>query len=195
MMTKLSENILEKVLFPIILLLLTPLITVLGSKLQTGSWTAWFVNKPKYVYFIFGGVVLLWFTTTLIRKRLKKIERQNYFDLVGPVVIPAFGYIQIDEIKHADVLWKVRAPAQAPSLWDEFSISNINPNAINIYTPPICPKCRTELEEELRFFGGYRWSCIRCGFSIKQKHSYYREKIRAQRLAQSYWQDKLRNKS
>ncbi len=80
----------------------------------------------------------------------------------------------------------MRIPAPAP--WDTLTKSKAQSSRVDIELPPHCPKCDTELEETETFFGNNLWKCIRCGFSCKNKLSFYREALRAEKLAQSSWE-------
>jgi hypothetical protein len=150
-MAKIFEITLEKLLAPLLVLLLTPAVTALASKLQTGSWSAWFAVIPRLVYYIVAAIFLLWVLIVLLRRRARHIRHMND-PVVRPIFIPQFGYVQVGELTHAGVRWRFLAPAPAP--WDRFEPRSVAASSITVETPPRCPKCDTELEEQARFLGG-----------------------------------------
>jgi Zn ribbon nucleic-acid-binding protein len=154
------------------------------------SWTEWIGKIPIPVRIIFGAVMLLWIAVVLVRKRLKTI-RESEIDYTPYGWNPLDGWNEVGELEHAGVLWTVRA--SPPDPWETFDPMSVSTSKLSIATPPKCPKCRTELEEKLRFFGGYKWECIRCGFKKRNKDDYYRESQRALKLAKSDWEVRRRS--
>jgi ribosomal protein L37AE/L43A len=55
-------------------------------------------------------------------------------------------------------------------------------DSIDVKVPQKCPKCGVELEENLNQFYQFVWSCIVCGFSKKNKDSFYTESRRAKKI-------------
>jgi Zn ribbon nucleic-acid-binding protein len=99
------------------------------------------------------------------------------------------------ELEHAGVLWTVRVPVPVRGGRTFFDPMSVSSSELNIAIPPKCPNCRTELEEKLRFFGGYKWECIRCGFEKRNKDKFGREEHRALKLAKSDWESHRRSRS
>jgi Zn ribbon nucleic-acid-binding protein len=190
-MSRMSDKLFEKLVIPLVVTVLTPIATALGSKIVSGSWTEWIEKVPIPAWIVFGTAMLLWIAGVLVRKRLKTI-RESEIDY-SPAWLPPYGWTEVYELEHAGVLWTVRAPAPEP--WETFDPMSVSSSELNIATPPKCPKCRTELEEKLRFFGGYKWECIRCGFEKRNKDAYYRERRRALKLAKSDWESQRRSRS
>jgi Zn ribbon nucleic-acid-binding protein len=191
-MSKVLDKLLEKLLIPLAITVLTPIATALGSKIVSGSWTEWIKKVPIPAWRVFGTAMLLWIAGVLVYKRLKAV-RESEIGHTPSGLIPPYGWIEVDELEHAGVLWTVCAPAPEP--WETFDPMSVSSSKLNIATPPKCPKCRTELEEKLRFFGGYKWECIRCGFEKRNKDNYYREERRALKLAKSDWEAQRRSRS
>jgi len=191
-MSRMLDKLFEKLFIPLVLAILTPVAAVLGSWIVSGSWTEWIERAPIPAWIAFGTVMLLWIAVILVRKRRKAV-RESEIDYTPYGWIPPYGWTEVGELEHAGVLWTVRAPAPEP--WKTFDPTSVSSSELSIATLPKCPKCRTELEEKLRFFGGYRWECICCGFKKRNKDDYDREERRALRLAKSEWESQRRSRS
>ena len=100
--------------------------------------------------------------------------------------VPRWGYTVVGTLTYKKVVWRVQIPSPPP--WEALTLSEARSARVDIDTPPRCPKCDTELEETETFFGSYRWTCLRCGFATKNEMSFYREAVRAEKLAQSWWE-------
>ena len=50
---------------------------------------------------------------------------------------------------------------------------------IHVDYTPLCPTCKTELNEKITFWNKFKWTCVNCDFSINQKdtYSYIREYV------------------
>lgn len=177
----------ERVAIPLLLAMLTPVAVVLGSKLVSGKWTAWLQRVPLPVWLAIGMVLVAWVVLAFLRGRA---VRQRRSGMVGPLVALAYQRAEYGTIEHAGVKWRVMGPAPTKQLYPS-DRTQLDVDLVEIETPPICPKCGTELEQAERYFGGYVWSCVRCGNKTKAKDSYYRESERAERLAKSIIRDKL----
>jgi hypothetical protein len=185
-MSKTIGSLLEKVLWPLLLLALTPTFTLVGSKLQSGDWLTWLKLIPSWAYWSFFGVIFFLLLVGSIVRRIRHLQEHNLPSLPLFFSIPRWGYWTVGTLTYQDVLWRVRIPAPRP--WEGLSREEARSARVNVEIPPRCPKCDTELEEAETFFGNYRWSCLRCGFARKNSMSYYRESIRAEKLAQSWWE-------
>lgn len=183
---KTIQSLLDRVIYPLLVSLLTPVAVAVGSKIVTDDWTKWFRLIPKPAWVILGLVILLWVVIILIRKRLKRLEELN----AGPAAIvtffPRYGWMEVAKLNYAQVVWRVHAPTPFP--WTAFEPSNIAPSSIEVATPPRCPNCETELEESRSFVVGYVWRCVRCGFKKRNRDSYYREAERAEKIARREWE-------
>jgi ribosomal protein L37AE/L43A len=175
------NTFLDKLIFPILVALFTPVIATISSKINSGKWLSWVTNLPKSVIIVFIVIVTFWFVAVVIRKRLKKIRDQNSGPGIQIVDYPVFGWITFGEMGYAEVIWRMRS--YAPSPGEIFDPNKINTNAIKVETPPRCPKCKTEIEENSSFWGGYVWKCVGCGYTKRNKASFYDEADRAERVA------------
>jgi ribosomal protein S27AE len=176
----------EKVLWPLVVLALTPSATLLGSKLQSGDWLSWMKKLPSWAYWAFFVVVLGFLLLGAIVRRRAHLRRKNLPFLLPIVVSPRWGYTIVGTLGYKGVVWRTRIPSLAP--WEELTLARAQASRVDIETPPRCPKCDTELEEHETFFGNYRWLCLRCGFSAKNEMSYYHEAVRAETIGQSEWE-------
>ena len=198
-MSRMLDKLLEKLVIPLLLAVLTPVAVALGSKIVSGSWTEWIERVPIPAWIVFGTAMLLWIAGVLVRKRLKAI-RESEIDYMPFGWVPRYGYLEVYELEHAGVSWTVRAPARSPYLRAFYPregsyLESFSSSQLDIAIPPKCPKCGTELEEEPRFFGGYKWECIRCGFKKRNKDNFDREERRALKLAKSDWESYRRSRS
>lgn len=185
-MKKWHETFLDKVMWPTIALVLPNLITFIGSKLQSGNWLTWFRLIPLWVKVAFFGIIGLWLVMSLVVRRIRQLREQNLPALPLVLTVSRWGYKTVGKMTHKDVSWRIQIPAPAP--WDGIVASGMQSSRVRLAPEPYCPKCETELEETQTFFGKYRWSCLNCDFATKNNMSAYREAIRAEKLAQSWWE-------
>ena len=183
------KDFLKTVAFPLLVVLLTPSVTAVGSKIATGDWLTWFQSVPLVWWLIGGAGVLLWFVAALVLKRIKHLKELNA--PLGPIIVrePPWGWVMIAEMPYLGVRWRVVVPA--PLQGDRLVRGLIHPNELEVHAPPRCPECKTELEESSRFWGGYLWTCAKCGFKRRNKRSFYLEQERAERIARSDWEGEM----
>lgn len=103
------------------------------------------------------GLLILTLIFTFIIQRLIILKKKN-----KPVDTPFFGFVTNsndrllqDNYSKFKVFWAVRT---------------MNGN-IHVDYVPLCPNCKTELKEKITFWNKFKWNCINCDFSIKQKDS------------------------
>jgi len=190
---KIVQFLLDKIVAPLLVVLLTPIIISIASKINTGDWMEWFSLIPNTLWIVFGLVIFLWVIIIAIRSRVKQLQKLDAGPGVFVISTPAFGWITIGKLNYAGVVWRVRAPA--PSPWESFNLSMISPSNIEMETPPRCPKCETELEQSHSFWGGYIWRCVGCGFQKRSRDSYYKEGERAEKIARREWEKQKQDSS
>lgn len=179
---KMAQYLVDKLVIPLVVRVLSSIISIsIGSKIITGDWIEWFYLIPKRVWIIFGMIIFLWVIITVIHERNK--QGMVLEDLWAVSVTPEYEWITIGKLDYAGVVWRVRTPA--PASWEYFNPST---SSIKVETPPLCPKCETELEESRSFWRGYVWRCVGCGFQKRNRDSYYREAERAEKLARREWE-------
>lgn len=178
-MSKTGELLLDKVLAPLLVSLLTPAAVVAASKISTGSYTKLASRIAWYGYTGFAAVIVIWLAVIVIRRRLRAIRRDD-----GPGIFSSapYGYKTIGLLLHAGVNWRVRVPEPAPF---EYRQGHIDPDEVDVDYQPYCASCNTEIEEEARFWGGYNWVCVRCDQTVRNKRSIFAEHRRASKLARS----------
>lgn len=185
-MSKTRDSFLDKVVWPLLVLALTPAFTLIGSKVQSGDWLTWLNAIPSEVYTTFFTLVGIWLIAGFIIRRIRRLKERNLPSLPSAFTVPRWGYTTVGTLTYKNVVWRVQIPSPAP--WDGLTISEARSSRVDIDTPPHCPKCDTELEETETFFGNCRWTCLRCGFTSKNEMSFYHEAVRAEKLAQSWWE-------
>lgn len=176
---KVVNFLLDKLFAPILLALLIPVVTGIGSKASTGNWLEWFTSVPSQVWIMLLIIFALWILVIAIRFRIKHL-REGGYSPISIISVPHGGWRNIGKLKYADVVWIVRAPTPP---WYELDPKPITPHDLDIDTPPRCPKCETEIEQTQGFWGGYIWKCVKCGFKKRNPKSYYREEERAKKIA------------
>lgn len=171
--------LLDKIIVPILLAFLIPVVTGIGSKASTGNWLEWFATIQSQVWITLVIIFALWILVIAIRYRIKHLRKEGQSP-ISIISVPYGGWRNIGKLKYADVIWIVRAPAPP---WYELNPEPITPHDLDIDTPPRCPKCETEIEQAQSFWGGYVWKCVKCGFQKRNRESYYKEEERAKKIA------------
>jgi hypothetical protein len=178
------DSFLEKVIYPLLILIFTPSAIALGSYVNTGNIMNWLIQVPRWVWILFFGLNVVWMIAIIVTRRFKEIKKTG----ISGITVSRYGYSEIGTIDYASVKWRVIAPFKEP--WG--GLLNYNPKGIRISTPPRCLKCETKIEEEKCFWGGYIWKCPSCNFSKRSKKSYYKVSASAENIAQR--EIELRNK-
>ncbi|MBA7605771.1 hypothetical protein ES703_12906 [subsurface metagenome] len=171
--------LLDKIIVPILLAFLIPVVTGIGSKASTGNWLEWFTSIPSQVWITLAIIIALWILVIAIRYRIKHLRKEGHSP-ISIISVPYGDWRNVGKLKYADVIWIVRAPAPP---WYELDPKPITPDDLDVDTPPRCPKCETEIEQTQSFWGGYIWKCVKCGFKKRNSESYYREEERVKKIA------------
>ena len=172
------ESVGDKLTWLVLTMTLTPVLASVGSKISSGDWLAWANRLPAWGIGAFFLVLSLLVIALLTYRRVARLRERNLPR--EPEVTSSYtgGYEAIGDVVHAGVKWRVMVPMP-----DRFRV--LPSHRVKIQTPPRCPQCGAELEEAETFFGSYRWSCIRCSFSVKNAISFEHEVVRAEMLARS----------
>jgi len=179
---------LDKIIAPLIVAVLAPLLTSVASKLNTGNWFIWFHLIPKIVWLVFGLLIAGWIIIILILKRVRQLQKSGISGFV--ITTPYSGWVTIAKLNYVGVLWRARAPAPDPR---GIYPPTILPSEIEIELPPRCPKCETEIEQSKSFWGGYMWKCFGCGFKKRNLVSYFQEAERAEKIVRRKWEKQENN--
>ena len=169
----------DRIIAPLIVSLLTPLVIGAFSQYSTGDWLK-LINRIPVIYWeLFFAMMFLWGVGILVRRRQLKVA-----DLNKPIVIfskqqPLFGWIDIGERGHAGLIWRVQIPNNGPSPLVNRRISS----EAEVELPPRCPHCKTQIEESFSFWGGVKWKCPRSDFHKRNKEPYIQEAERVTKLA------------
>ena len=166
---------------PLITAILMPSAILLGSKIKNGDWFKWIKQLPFYIWFIFGIVIVLWTGIIVIRKINVKFNKKY----ITNGFVSIYTNNKVGEIKYNDVIWTIFIPKEL--FGGPFSKKEIDKDYIEISTNPLCPKCKTELEERQNILWGFNWKCIKCGFNKKNRYNIIFEKERALKIAKSEW--------
>ena len=125
---------------------------------------------PWYLYVLLFMVLLV----VLITQK-EKIR------LIGsaPPAPPAVQ--KVDAVAFQGVTWEILAPIQHP-LEKPADYTRRLPMIGETKIPPKCPKCGVELEEKEGWIYGYIWRCVACGFSKRNRDSFFTEAGRAEKI-------------
>ncbi|MEK6717719.1 MAG: hypothetical protein AABZ16_09535 [candidate division NC10 bacterium] len=150
-MEKRTELFVNSYLYPVLVPLTVALGTMLLSKFATGDWLKYVHSIPKYAWVVMLAALGLWVAIVAVSRRFGRLREENARR--GPLCfsVPPFGYQEITEFPFKGVLWPVEVPAPPP--WQLTGGNPCDPSEIEVGTPPRCPKCKTELEEQKTFLG------------------------------------------
>lgn len=148
------------------------------SKITTGDWLELFNRAISGDWSAILVLLVLLLGVGYIIKKIREPKITGPPPIIAVGTIPLFGYDYLGTLEYAGVLWRVRAPRSY--------YSRPSPSSVEVEPIPRCPKCQTELEEsKRRFFPGYTWKCVKCGFTKNNRDSFYQESDRAERIAKS----------
>ena len=100
---KAANWLLDKIIVPILLILLTPIVTSIGSKASTGDWLKWFATAPALVWVILAIIFTLWIIAIAVRRHIKQLRKENRM-AVSLRFAPSGGWETIDTIDYAGVI-------------------------------------------------------------------------------------------
>jgi hypothetical protein len=159
---------------PIIIGILTPALTSLGSQLTTGNAIEWLEKTPIIVWVGFAIGIIIWIIIKSILKRKKAINDKGFFKVANPY----YDWFNVGEITYNGIVWTLQ------------STSTVQPEKDAMFAvKPRCPKCRTELDGKQGLLGGEIMRCIGCGYK-KRISSYGDESEKAVRLARRDFEKK-----
>jgi hypothetical protein len=131
--------------------------------------------QPLFIIPLYWYVIIILLCIIIYLTRRKKIPD-------FPVAAFYRGSLQnVGRIRYQDVDWDVQAPSprtyESPAEYEKRL-----PDIIEVNIPPMCPICGVELEEKKGLIYGYVWKCADCGFTKRNKDSYYTEYKRAEKI-------------
>ena len=144
----------SKFILKIIIAVILPSATLVGGIIAI-TWYEWFtlISKP-YDSLIFIPLVLP-FVIWLLKILKKSSSSYHVSHLPRP---------EIWRILYDGVHWKIAGSMRG--------YSKIIPDTISAQIPPICPDCKTELEEKENITG-WKWKCPNCRFKKQSRISFY----------------------
>ncbi len=182
-------------------LLLTGLAIVFG--LSVRDWREWldllgqwgghllFLRVPLW------GIILTCFGLGGIGAflRLRRIRSRRSYGPFG-IAWARYGYTELGYPEWDGVLWRLRSPNPsplarfAPPLEGSGSTPSEIAERLEV-AGPFCPRCKTELEQQEKFFGGYMWRCPREDFAQKKRRSIYEARDSAIRVFRRAVENKI----
>ncbi|CAH0298552.1 hypothetical protein SRABI80_04168 [Peribacillus frigoritolerans] len=103
---KVAHFFLTQVFGIILTTLLTPVITMIISKIITGNWFGMLLSP----YFVGAAILLLmWIIVSIINRYILGHKRRNN-RFTASYQSPTYGWREIAEVLHCDVKWVVQEP-------------------------------------------------------------------------------------
>ena len=124
---------------------------------------------PWYFYVILFVALLAVFIT-----QKEKIKKK-----IGGATAPVLQ--KVDSITYQDVVWDIVAPPRN-TLEKQADYEKRLHTIGEARIPPRCPKCNVELEEKKNLILGYTWRCVACGYSKRDKDSFFTQATRAEKI-------------
>lgn len=118
-------------------------------------------------WLIISGLFVVTLLITFIMQRyliLKKVNKQKTMPFL-PFITRVSDVLLTDEYESFKVYW---------AIWKKNE-------KVYVEFKPLCPKCKTALNEKITFWNKIRLNCVNCNFSIQQKNTYLnlREDVQA----------------
>jgi len=183
-MKAVGKWLLEHLFLPILLIILTPIIMLIASQVFTGDWSRLFSATPLVVWVILVIILIPW-AVYAIHHRIKHIVGENW-SLKPLRWQPPEGWETINNIKHAGVIWHVRVPIRTSTFRGK-EVPTLND--LDIEIPPRCPDCDTKLKQAKRFWWGYIWKCVKCGFCKRNRDDWFTEERSVILLAERWFKE------
>lgn len=158
-----------------------PLAVALTLFISSGIYSL--LDGKSFLYLFEKLDYLQWIllSTTLLVIYVLSLKFKSYKRRIEVIELQRFPMIMFSDGRHHSNAytiisfgyeWMVTAP-EPSKYWSRYDeVEPINPDSIRVKTPPRCPKCKTELLEDPRFFGGYNVRCPRQDFSTRSKKSF-----------------------
>ncbi|EST53863.1 hypothetical protein T458_18865 [Brevibacillus panacihumi W25] len=191
LLTSIATGLLAKIFIPVILAL--PPVAGLIIYLQNGEW-----EIPVWAWWVSGLLLAMIGISWIIVKRARSLEEENFSTTLFAVVRPARAWTDVGSEEHFGVNWRVRYAKNLFSrgISEETAESSIS--KIDVQSPPLCPKCDTELYEKSDFWGTalwgkYVWYCVGCGFKKRSKEKFYKTVDKVKRIVRGQARRELTN--
>ncbi|MEN6443077.1 MAG: hypothetical protein ABFC71_04915 [Methanoregula sp.] len=155
-----------------------------GSFYSTGNFWNWGFQEPILLTFpsVFICLTIIFLVGVYASHQKTKIGGVRF----SARKTPKYGSVPIGDLPYADVIWKIVGLKEFP--WD--SRETITPEQIEVEDTPRCPECGTELTQSQTFFKKYLWTCVNCGFKLKNSNGFSVEKESARKKAKRQWEIK-----
>lgn len=145
---------------------------------EYGHWFEIWMAIPWYVYL---AIIMVIIATILVANYRKKFFQKNSMPHVWGGVIGG-SYELYGTQEYESVIWRIMIPTRNPYdlYWEPQKIED----CYKIESIPRCPKCKTELTQDMNFFS-FKWHCVNCGYSRKSKLSFYVSKQNVMKIVRS----------
>ena len=155
----------------------------LGSKVITGEWTQWLRVLPSWAWGVTAVALLIAAAATVAARTGRRPVSHTVVRARG---IQIGGWTINAEGSFHSVSWRYVAAARGVPSLNPPAPEDVDIDSLEVRIPPLCPRCRTELEET-RPLGFFRWTCVGCGWSKLGKRSFYEVAESAERFLRGKW--------
>jgi len=171
----------KNLIYPLVIVLLTPAVTAFGSYLLNGNWLHYSSLLPDYIYIVFIILIIAW-SIYLVRK-----GNESLSDVLLVLNSNPFGYSKVGTSMNFGMEWDISVPNsgsvrpfEGVKSWSDYPIKDFV-----IIDPPKCMDCKVELETSRNIWDTYVYSCFVCNKKIKDKKPEYFLAKRVLRLLRS----------
>jgi len=159
-------------------IILTPFMFAFASYISSGNWRTWFNDTPTYIWSFFIVVVI---GNLVVNVGLKAFKLNQVLDRISiKDDEPPRGWdVRSTDFDYGGVKWKIQSEGG-------LNAKLHNRNQFVASKNPLCPLCKTKLEESHRLLGGYKWNCINeeCPFKMNSRDGFIKTSKRATKMAQ-----------
>ncbi len=149
-----------------------------STKLLGSPW-GWVGYVPAWAWAGFGGVVITAAAMVVWDERRQRRREVTSAPAIAVIRRGLYGWLT-SEFEYASVAWRIHVPVPGPLT----TRADLEPDTLEVETPPRCPECGVELVESRRsWVRGRKWSCDGCGFVVNHQSSFYVVRGTVERIA------------
>jgi hypothetical protein len=172
--------------------------TALVSMSQTGSYTQLFFMIPWWAWAIIALTLGLVSAVIIATRRYRARSRRSGTTIfvgrvkVGGSFADYWARVATFTGGFQDVMWQYRGRA-IEGIGSE-TRPDIDPDSIEVESPPLCPKCLTGLQEKAGVLGGHVWRCVGCGWQRRSREDFASVATEAELYFQGRWRRDLHDR-
>jgi hypothetical protein len=165
------------------------------SRVFTGSFTRLFLVVPWWAWTIvilalgLVGVLIVATTRYRVSSRRSATSAVAAWINVGGSFADYRARIATLAGRYHNVDWQYRGRA-IEGVGSETQ-PEIDPDSIEVVSPPLCPNCKTGLQEKPGLVGGHIWRCVGCGWRKRSSENFTTVATQAELYFQGRWRKDL----